>query len=160
MKTFPIFIVGFTGAGKTTYGSHLAKTLHVPFFDLDECVEAKEGKTIPEIFASEGEELFRIIESKVLESFLHTQAVISCGGGTACFHNNMERMNAHGHTIWIKASENTIFKNLVQSNLQHRPLIQGFTGEALKQWISATLEKRVPFYAQAKETVIAEELVK
>lgn len=154
MKALPIFIVGFTGVGKTTYGQQLAKTLQVPFFDLDKCIEAQEGKTIPEIFISKGEEAFRIIESKVLESLLNEQAVISCGGGTACFHNNMERMNNHGHTLWLQASEGTIFRNLMGTNLHLRPLLKHKTEQEIKDWISSTLKEREPYYAMAKEQLI------
>lgn len=154
MKALPIFIVGFTGVGKTTYGRQLAKTLHVPFYDLDECIEAEEGKTIPEIFISKGEETFRIIESKVLESLLNVQAVISCGGGTACFHSNMERMNNYGHTLWLQASKETIFRNLMGTNLHLRPLLKHKTEQEIKGWISSTLKEREPYYAMAKEQLI------
>jgi shikimate kinase len=154
MKALPIFIVGFTGVGKTTYGRQLAKTLHVPFFDLDKCIEVQEGKTIPEIFASEGEEAFRVIESKVLEGLLDKQAVISCGGGTACFHHNMERMNNHGHTLWLQASEGAIFKNLMATDLHLRPLLKDKTEREIKDWILSTIKEREPFYTMAKEQLI------
>jgi|JI9StandDraft_1071089.scaffolds.fasta_scaffold68114_2 shikimate kinase len=157
MKALPIFIVGFTGVGKTTYGRQLAKTLHVPFYDLDEYIEEQEGITIPEIFTTKGEEAFRIIESRVLESLLNKQAIISCGGGTACFHNNMERMNRHGHTIWLQASEGIIFKNLMRTNLHLRPLLKHKAEQEIKDWISSTLKEREPYYAMAKEQLIIAE---
>lgn len=157
MKALPIFIVGFTGVGKTTYGRRLAKTLHVPFYDLDEYIEEQEGITIPEIFTTKGEDEFRIIESKVLEGLLDKQAVISCGGGTACFHNNMERMNRHGHTIWLQASEGIIFKNLMRTNLHLRPLLKHKAEQEIKDWISSTLKDREPYYAMAIEQLIIAE---
>ena len=157
MKALPIFIVGFTGVGKTTYGRRLAKTLHVPFYDLDEYIEEQEGITIPEIFTTKGEDEFRIIESKVLEGLLDKQAVISCGGGTACFHNNMERMNRHGHTIWLQASEGIILKNLMRTDLHLRPLLKHKAEQEIKDWISSTLKDREPYYAMAIEQLIIAE---
>lgn len=157
MKALPIFIVGFTGVGKTTYGRQLAKTLHVPFYDLDEYIEEQEGITIPEIFTTKGEEAFRIIESRILECLLNEQAVISCGGGTACFHNNMERMNRHGHTLWLQASEETIFRNLMGTDLHLRPLLKHKSEQEIKAWISSTLKERMPYYAIAKEQLIIAE---
>ncbi len=157
MKALPIFIVGFTGVGKTTYGRQLAKTLHVPFYDLDECIEAQERKTITEIFASEGEDVFRIIESKVLEGLFDKQAVISCGGGTACFHSNMERMNKHGHTIWLRASAAAIFKNLMGTDLHLRPLLKHTTEHEVKEWILSTFKEREPYYAMANEQLLIAE---
>lgn len=154
MKALPIFIVGFTGVGKTTYGRQLAKTLQVPFYDLDEYIEEQEGITIPEIFTTKGEEAFRIIESRVLESLLDKQAIVSCGGGTACFHNNMKRMNNHGHTIWLRASAETIFRNLMGTDLHLRPLLKDKTEREIKDWILSTIKEREPFYTLAKEQLI------
>ena len=87
-----IFLIGFMGSGKTHWGKQLATQLKIPFFDLDDVISSKENKTIAEIFAHAGEEAFRVKEREVLESLIDENAsmVVSCGGGTPCFFNNIE----------------------------------------------------------------------
>ena len=151
MKSFPVFIVGFTGAGKTTYGKKLSKKLKVPFIDLDAQIESEYKMPITAIFEKYGEDFFRKIESDTLRKISLTHSVIACGGGTACFHDNMEWMNANGHTIYLKAEPNFIVNNLLQANPDKRPLISGKNKEQLTIWVLETLKTREPFYLKAKE---------
>ena len=86
-----IFLIGFMGSGKTHWGKQLASQMKIPFFDLDEVISEREGKTVGEIFALSGEEIFRVKEREVLEALIDENAsmVLSCGGGTPCFFNNI-----------------------------------------------------------------------
>ena len=94
-----IIIIGYMGAGKTTVGKALSRELGIPFYDLDWYIESRMRKTVPQIFAQKGEEGFRIIEHNMLHEVAEFEdVVISCGGGTPCFFDNMEYLNAQGET--------------------------------------------------------------
>ena len=89
-----IIIIGYMGAGKTTVGKALAKELGVMFYDLDWYIETRMHKTVKEIFDEKGEEGFRIIEHNMLHEVAEFEnVVVSCGGGTPCFFDNMDYMN-------------------------------------------------------------------
>ena len=93
------------GAGKTTAGRELAKTLNLDFIDLDHFIQGRYHKTVSELFAEYGENEFRNIERNILlEVGEFENVVISTGGGTPCFFNNMEYMNNAGQTIYLKSS--------------------------------------------------------
>ena len=114
MKRF--FLVGYMGVGKTTIGKLLSKELDVEFIDLDKYIENRYRKTIQEIFAEKGEDKFRIIEREMLlEVATFHNVLISTGGGTPCFFNNMDVMNIHGVTLYIKASVDQLVSRLVAS---------------------------------------------
>lgn len=98
------FLIGFMGAGKTTLGKRLARQAALPFIDLDVYIETNSGKSISALFAAIGETAFRALEREALERLTATHeaqsAIISCGGGTPCFNDNMAWMNDHGTTIY------------------------------------------------------------
>src|SRR4030095_14447942 len=97
-----IFLTGFMGAGKTTTGKKLASLLGYTFIDLDGRIEKETGLTVVELFQS-GEYKFREIESMVLTNTGELQnTIISCGGGTPCFNDNLSWMNSHGISVYIK----------------------------------------------------------
>lgn len=99
-----ILIIGYMGAGKTTLGKVLAKDLGLQFYDLDWYIEGRMHKTVAQIFAERGEEGFRTIERNMLHEVAEFEdVVISCGGGTPCFYDNMQYMNAQGDTVYLKA---------------------------------------------------------
>lgn len=105
-----IFIIGFMGSGKTYWGKKWARQSGLAFFDLDEEIEKQEGKTIAAIFEEDGEDYFRKIEATALRAFTNNKnCLISCGGGTACFNNNMQWMNEHGATLYLFATPQYIF---------------------------------------------------
>src|SRR5258706_8334488 len=96
------FLIGLMGSGKSFWAERLSNILHIPAFHLDDEIEKEERRTIAEIFAEQGENYFRIKESEVLKSFAGKENfILSTGGGTPCFHNNMKWMNDHGITAWI-----------------------------------------------------------
>lgn len=98
-----IILVGYMGAGKTTIGRALAKELDMPFYDLDWYIENRMRKTIRQIFDERGEEGFRTIEKSMLHEVAEFEnVIISCGGGTPCFFDNMEYMNQQGETCYLE----------------------------------------------------------
>jgi shikimate kinase len=146
-----IYLVGMPGVGKSTTAKKLAKYLKYTYIDLDECINRFTGKTVEHLFAEEGEEKFRLIETEQLyETARFEKTIIATGGGTAAWHGNMRWMNEHGYTIYIYGTENFIADRLLQSNKDSRPLLKNRTEPDLRRWIHETLEKRKPFYEQAK----------
>ena len=109
-----IILIGYMCAGKTTVGKSLAKNMGISFYDLDWYIEDRFHKRIPEIFAEKGEEGFRDIERRMLhEAAEFEDIVLSCGGGTPCFFDNMKYMNQTGTTFYLKASPETIIAHHV-----------------------------------------------
>lgn len=145
------------GSGKSTVGRMLSNALKKEFVDLDHVIEKSEGKTISEIFSLQGESEFRKLERKyLLEISQKDNQIVSVGGGTPCFHGNIDYMNEMGTTIYLKMSPNSLterFSNLSPAAKQTRPLIANKTKEELHEFISLTLQKRESFYEKAKITV-------
>ena len=141
------------GSGKTTAGKRLAQELGYQFLDLDALIENQEQKTIAQIFEDSGEQKFRKIEQSVLRStFVLKNTVVSLGGGAPCFFNNMNDMNQHGYTVYIQLSPKSLVKRLAPAKAE-RPLIKDKSDKELLAFIENALQKREPFYNQAKITV-------
>jgi shikimate kinase len=142
------------GSGKTHWGRLLSKKIGIRFFDLDEQVTEHAGKPIPEIFSTEGEENFRMIEKEVLHILTesHDSFVMACGGGSPCYFNNIEYMNQSGTTVWIHVPLDTLFERLVKEK-EKRPLIKELSDEQLKGFISKKFSDRKIYYEQAAVTV-------
>ena len=105
-----IFLVGYMGAGKTTLGRALANELGIPFIDLDNYIEKRYCKTISQIFAEKGEEEFRNIERRMLHEVGEFEdVIISTGGGTPCFFDNIEYMNGQGTTVFLDVPVERLF---------------------------------------------------
>ena len=119
-----IFLIGFMGSGKTHWGRLLSEKLGIRFFDLDEQVMEHAGKSVVEIFATEGEEQFRLMEKDVLHIITesHDSFVMACGGGSPCYFNNIDYMNQSGTSVWINAPLDVLFQRLL-SEKDKRPLI-------------------------------------
>ena len=144
-----IIIIGYMGAGKTTVGKALANALGMEFYDLDWYIEARMHKTVPQLFAERGEEGFRLVERAMLHEAAEFEGVVlSCGGGTPCFFDNIDYMNAHGTCIYLKATTDELCHRLANGR-DTRPLLQGKNDEELRQYIEHTLSQRAPFYSRA-----------
>ncbi|MBI2282492.1 MAG: shikimate kinase [Bacteroidetes bacterium] len=144
-----IFLIGMMGTGKTYWCKKLAKKLKVGGYDLDFLIESNEERSIAEIFAESGETYFRRAESKILHWFKDKKSfVLATGGGTPCYHENMQWMNEQGITIWIDEPVDTLLQRL-KPEKEHRPLIKALSDEELKQFLTEKLVQRYPFYHQA-----------
>lgn len=138
------------GAGKTTVGRALSKELGIPFYDLDWYIESRRRKTVSEIFAEQGEEAFRKIEHNMLHEVAEFEdVIISCGGGTPCFFDNMDYLNQQGDVIYLKATPETLYKHLLMAKIE-RPLLKGKSAEELIAYITEHLKERSPFYEKAR----------
>ena len=108
-----IFLVGYRGTGKTTVAGLLAEKLGWPWIDADSLLEQAQGKTIREIFATEGEESFRDREEAILHDLSKlSQHVIATGGGVVLRATNRERLRAAGWVVWLTADSETIQRRL------------------------------------------------
>lgn len=145
-----IILIGFMGAGKTTVGRQLALNLGLQFYDLDWYIEMRYHTTVARIFAERGEEGFRELERNMLhEAAEFENIVLSCGGGTPCFFDNMDYMNSLADTVYLKAQPEVLAAHLRMGKVE-RPLIKGKSDEELLQYIKDALTKREPFYSKAK----------
>ena len=141
------------GAGKTTVGKALSKAMGLQFYDLDWYIESRMRKTVAQIFAERGEEGFRLIERNMLHEVAEFEDVIlSCGGGTPCFFDNMDYLDGQGETIYLKADPEVLYKHLLMGKIE-RPLLKNKTPEQLIDFIKEQLEKREPFYTKAKHVL-------
>ena len=141
------------GAGKTTIGKALSKELGATFYDLDWYIESRMRKTVAQIFAERGEEGFRKMEYNMLHEVAEFEnVIISCGGGTPCFFDNMDYLNQQGQTVYLKAAPEVLYNHLLMGKVE-RPLIKGKSPEELITFIRQQLDKREPYYSKAKYTL-------
>lgn len=145
--------------------------MQIPFIDLDAEIERNQGMSIGEIFNRKGEEEFRRLEASILrervagfsekelplEQQSHVVALIACGGGTPCFHGNMDWMNQQGLTIWINPPAEIIKKRLAIEK-DKRPLIASLSEKKLDEFVDAQLTYREQYYAKAKLQIINPEI--
>ena len=154
-----IFLIGYMGCGKTTAGKRLSEKYNLNFIDLDYYIEQRYLKTIAQLFGENGENGFRKIEQDLLKEVAEIEnVIISTGGGTACFFDNIELMNRKGETVYLKASAAELASYLSSPLAKNRPLLSGKTDDELLNFISETLEKREPFYSKAKHTINARDM--
>ena len=153
-----IFLTGYMGSGKTTLGRALAADLNVQFIDLDHYIEQRYRKTIAQLFAENGEDGFREIERRMLHEVGEFEdVIISTGGGTPCFFDNIEFMNAQGTTIYLDVPVERLFIRLCIARSK-RPLIKDKDDEELRAFIIEQLEKRAPHYSKAQYSFRADRL--
>lgn len=145
-----IYLIGFMGSGKTYWGRLWAAANEMPFYDVDEAIEMAENKTVLDIFEKKGEDYFRVVETRELRKMQpYEDCVIACGGGTACFHGNMEWMNKNGLTIYLHATPAELLEKIMEEK-DKRPLLKKVNEAELLFFIQKKLEERRPFYEQAK----------
>ena len=148
-----IILIGYMGAGKTTVGKALAAELGLRFYDLDWYIESRMRKTVAQLFAELGEEGFRRIERNMLHEVAEFEGVlISCGGGTPCFYDNMQYINQQGLTLYLKASPEVLYTHLKMGK-SVRPLLLNKTPEEVQRFISEQLKAREQFYTRAQFTL-------
>lgn len=161
-----VFLIGFMGSGKSFYAKGLAGFLKVPMVDLDEYIERREGIPISKIFENFGEQSFRAMESAAVKEVYATlldeiseknknntiSGIVSCGGGTPCFNENMVWMNEHGHTVWINPPEDVICERLKKESAT-RPLVANLSEDLLPDFVHERMQERKSFYSMAKSTI-------
>ena len=155
-----IFITGFMGSGKSHWGRVWADKHGMRFFDLDKEIEFSAGKTIQEIFSAAGEEHFREIETSCLRAFQNKDNfILSCGGGAACFNDNMNWMNAQGLTIFLSVPPAVLVQRIMDDTTD-RPLIKEKDPAKLIAFVDELLAVREPFYFGAQIILHEETLTK
>lgn len=153
-----IFLTGYMGSGKTTLGRALADAIGIPFIDLDHYIEQRYRKTISQLFAENGEDRFREIERRMLHEVGEFEdVIISTGGGTPCFFDNIEYMNEQGTTVYLDVPVERLFIRLSIARSK-RPLIKEKNDEELMSFIKEQLEKRAPHYSKAQYSFKADRL--
>ena len=153
-----IILIGFMGSGKTTLGRALAKALGLTFIDLDNYIELRYCKSINQIFAERGEEGFRNIERNLLHEVCEFEdVIISSGGGTPCFFDNIDYMNAQGTTIYLQVPNDRLLTRLKIAK-SRRPLLKDKNDEELRAFIAEQLGKRLPHYSKAQYSFKADKL--
>ena len=145
-----LILIGFMGSGKTTLGRALAKELGLTFIDLDNSIELRRCKSINRIFEESGEDGFRTIERNLLHEVCEFEnVVISAGGGTPCFFDNIDYMNAQGTTIYLQVSNERLLERLRIAK-SRRPLLKDKNDEEIKAFIEEQLARREKYYLQAE----------
>lgn len=157
-KRTTIVILGYMFTGKTTMGKSLAKRLNYDFFDTDAEIEKAYHYTVEDIFRKFGEQVFRNMEKKALETLLRKDnVVIACGGGLPCFFDNMQEIKQNAISIYLKMDTGQIMSRYQKSKAR-RPLLMNKTDDEVREYIDKSLEERQPYYTQADIVVDAFDL--
>ena len=144
-----IFLVGFMGSGKTYWGKKISGALRWDFFDTDAQIEKLSGKSINDLFLTGGEGKFREVEQYVLRNLpLKEKNIVSCGGGTPCFSDNMEWMKKNGRVIYLRVGKEILLSRLLK-NKNNKPLLFSKTDEEVTAYVDEALQTRMPYYLQA-----------
>ncbi|MDX9724992.1 MAG: shikimate kinase [Bacteroidales bacterium] len=144
-----IYLIGFMGSGKSTTGRRLASRLKWTFLDLDDKIEKSAGMKISNIFSEKGEDHFRELEHKALRDTENiTRSVISTGGGTPCFKDNMDFMIKTGLTVYLRLTPEKLKSRLAKSS-DKRPLIKDIGKDELSDYITSKLAEREKWYLKA-----------
>jgi shikimate kinase len=183
-----LFLIGFMGSGKTYSATALSREWGIPHVDLDEWIDRTEGMSIQDIFANKGEEYFRTIETQALKQVwqgltenhqkntaveataghiikkFNIFAIVSVGGGTPCFHGNMEWMNEHGYTVWLDPTIDELVGRLKKER-EKRPLVAALKDHELREYVEQKMNERTKYYSKAmlrvkSDLVLREELKK
>lgn len=145
-----IFLIGYMGSGKSTLASLMADRICHRFMDMDSLFESQSGYSVDEFFDLFGEEAFREKERDLLHILMAgKEAVISTGGGTPCFYDNMDRMNDAGITVYLRLSPSLLWRRLL-GNAHQRPLLKNVDAAGLMQYITRHLLEREEFYLKSR----------
>ncbi|WP_172283866.1 shikimate kinase [Chryseobacterium sp. LAM-KRS1] len=149
-----ISLVGYMGCGKSHISKILSEKINFKLIDLDKEISRRNKLTIPEIFEKKGEIYFRKLERETLEEILATEEnlILSLGGGTPVYYNNMEIINNNSKSIFLRASVSTLAERLSKQK-EKRPLIANISDENLPEFIAKHLFERNEFYSKAMISV-------
>ena len=145
-----LFLIGFMGAGKSSVSAGLGRMLGREVVEMDERIAAREGMSIPELFAQKGEPYFRACETALLKSFAQgAPRIVSCGGGVPLREENVAAMRESGTVVLLTASPEVILERVKDSD--ERPLLQGHKDVP---YIAALMEQRRPRYEAAADITV------
>lgn len=148
-----IFLIGYMGSGKSTVGKLLSNRMGFDFVDTDQKFEEIYKISIPDFFSKYGEDVFRVMERKVLlDTFSSDNIIISTGGGTSCYSDNLELMKACGTTVFLSMSIENLAIRLTLAR-KKRPLLTDLKGKQLVDHISKQLSNRLSYYCNADITI-------
>jgi shikimate kinase len=148
-----LFIIGYKSSGKTTIGKKLAHRLNLEFIDLDHAIEARENRTVPEIYTEIGDEKFRVLEWEVLTEIVKKDnIVVSTGGGAPCHCNNMNLMEKYGEVIYIHLDNDTLVNRLTHAT-KDRPIVLNKSEEELREYVADMRNRCEHHYTRAKYIV-------
>ena len=152
-----VYLTGYMYSGKTTVGHKLASRLGYQWADLDRMLETTFHTSIPIFFKRYGEEAFRKIEQKLLHNTVDLDnIVISTGGGTPCYFDNIEWMNLHGTSVYFDVTVETLLRRAAQSK-KPRPILAGLTEEERSLYVRQQFSQRLPYYQKAQIIFPADE---
>ena len=150
LPAIKVFLIGMMGSGKSFWAERLKKKLKVPAYDLDNLIELMDERSTTEIFEQSGEDYFRKEEAKMLRLFKEKkQFILSCGGGTPCFSDNMNWMNKNGITVWLDEPLEILAERLNREK-DNRPLIKNIKSSELVGFLSQKLTERLTYYQQSQ----------
>jgi shikimate kinase len=155
-----IYLNGFMASGKSTVGPRAAARLGCTFLDLDRLIAAHDGRPVPDIFAEDGEERFRDLETAALHKTAGTDdLVVALGGGALVDDDNRAFAKEHGHVVYLEVDADTVLDR-VGDEAAHRPLLQGedgtpLSGAAMRSRVQGMLSERAAAYSDAHATVDA-----
>jgi len=153
-----IFLIGFMGSGKTYWAERWSSQMGYETIDLDKQIEEHEGISLLDIFEKKGEDYFRKTEAEALRKLEGKKnTIVSCGGGTACFFDNMDWMNLNGKTVYLSATPRLLTER-VMNETGKRPLVRDVNEAEILYFIEQKLNERKPFYEKASQTLSVSEL--
>ncbi|WP_417610137.1 shikimate kinase [Owenweeksia hongkongensis] len=155
-----ISLIGYMGSGKSTIGPELAVLSGLDYYDLDAEIEKHTGYTITETIFNKGELYFRKLEREKLHEILaKDNFVLSTGGGTPCYYDNIDVINKNSLSVYLQYNVKELFERL-KGNTAERPLIAHLEGEPLQEYIGKHLFERSTYYDKATVVIKAGKLNK
>jgi len=154
-----IVLIGYMASGKSVIGKKLSEKFDIEFIDLDAFIEKREQKTITTIFNEKGEIYFRLQETKYLTELLTSDKnfILSLGGGTPCYGNNMDIILKKTTSFYLKTSIKTLHSRLI-SEKNSRPLVAAISDDDLEEFIAKHLFERSFFYQKSNHAIITDNL--
>ncbi|HTU25366.1 MAG TPA: shikimate kinase [Pirellulales bacterium] len=153
-ETSNLFLIGYRGSGKSAVGRIAAERLGATFFDTDVEIERRAGKTVSEIFASDGETAFRTLEATVIDDLSRGQnCVLALGGGAVLRPGNRAKLKVRGRTAWLTAGPETLWQRIERHEAEghRRPNLTAVGGLAE---VVELLARRLPVYRESADWVV------
>jgi len=146
-----VFLIGLPGSGKSTLGRQLGRLMNTEFLDLDHEIEHLMRIPISEVFQKYGEAYFRELERDMLDKIIHEHQrfILATGGGTPCFHQNMDTMNQAGITVFLDIPSMEIVGRMSKKGMASRPLFRDLNPGNMVAEFDKKFGHRVPFYREA-----------